>query len=242
MRSESSGAGRFGVLEFVFGVVQNRDVRRHLEDSVEESDGADFDPNADSDEPTFEYAELNYVGKWELEKKDLQPWRYVATRQERPECLALNADEMQAPSGKTMQTRVYVSNLSPEKHEARTVVCEAHTRCGQGEEVHAIMKQDWAGGMLPSNCFEANDLWRQLVALTHNMTALLRRTCLPAVWWHVRMKKLRSLFLMKGSRLVRHARQWTLNIYEKSADLFRQAWEQILLLPLMGSSWAVAAK
>ncbi len=34
-----------------------------------------------------------------------------------------------------------------------------HERCGKSEEAHSVMKEDLAGGMLPSSLFGANAVW-----------------------------------------------------------------------------------
>jgi hypothetical protein len=41
-------------------------------------------------------------------------------------------------------------------------------RCGKGEEVHAVMKNDLAGGQLPSALFGANAAWWAIVVLAFN--------------------------------------------------------------------------
>jgi len=41
-------------------------------------------------------------------------------------------------------------------------------RCGKGEEVHAVMKNDLAGGQLPSGLFGVNAAWWAIVVLAFN--------------------------------------------------------------------------
>ncbi len=63
--------------------------------------------------------------------------------------------------------------LMAEVMDSFEVVAAAHARCGHGEEVHAMLKSDLVGGMMPSGRFGANAAW--LAALAMNVLALLRR-------------------------------------------------------------------
>ncbi len=41
-------------------------------------------------------------------------------------------------------------------------------RCGKGEEVHGVLKEDLAGGRLPSGLFGANAAWWAIAVLAFN--------------------------------------------------------------------------
>ena len=55
------------------------------------------------------------------------------------------------------------------------IVAWAHDRCGRGEEVHAVLKNDMVAGLMPSGRIGANGVRLEMAALALNLTALLRR-------------------------------------------------------------------
>ena len=47
-------------------------------------------------------------------------------------------------------------------------------RCGKGEEVHAVLKEDLAGGRMPSGEFGANAAWWAIVVLAFNLHSAMK--------------------------------------------------------------------
>jgi len=88
-------------------------------------------------------------------------------------------------------------------------------RCGKSEEVHAVMKDDLAGGRLPSKLFGANAAWWGTMILALNLNMLMKRLVLGAGWVTKRMKAIRYWIINLPGRLVKHARQLSLRL---SAD------------------------
>ena len=54
-----------------------------------------------------------------------------------------------------------------------------HGRCGKSEQAHAIMKDDLAGGVLPSEAFGVNAAWWRVMILAFNLNSLMKRLVLP---------------------------------------------------------------
>jgi hypothetical protein len=48
-------------------------------------------------------------------------------------------------------------------------------RCGKSEEAHAIMKDDLAGGKLPSDDFGENAAWWWIMILAFNLNAIMKK-------------------------------------------------------------------
>jgi len=80
-------------------------------------------------------------------------------------------------------------------------------RCGKSEEAHAVMKEDLAGGKLPSGSFEANAAWWWIMVLSLNLNAALKRLVLGGQWVNKRMKALRLNLIFLPARVLEHARQ-----------------------------------
>jgi hypothetical protein len=77
-------------------------------------------------------------------------------------------------------------------------------RCGKREEMHAIMKNDLAGGHLPSAYFAANAPWWAIMILAFNLNSLMKHLPLPEDWESKRLKALRFGFINLPGREVNH--------------------------------------
>ncbi len=53
-----------------------------------------------------------------------------------------------------------------------------HERCGKSEEAHAVMKDDLAGGKLPSDDFGENAAWWWIMILAFNLNAIMKKLVL----------------------------------------------------------------
>jgi hypothetical protein len=79
-------------------------------------------------------------------------------------------------------------------------------RCGKCEEVHAVMKNDLAGGHLPSGHFGANAAWWAITVLAYNLNSLMKRLVMPEGWVPKRLKAIRFGLINVAGRVVTHAR------------------------------------
>ncbi len=64
-------------------------------------------------------------------------------------------------------------------------------RCGQSEEIHKVMKEDLAGGSLPSGDFGENAAWWRFMVLALNLNEAMKRHVLQGDWTQRRMKAIR---------------------------------------------------
>jgi hypothetical protein len=53
-----------------------------------------------------------------------------------------------------------------------------HERCGKSEEVYAVMKDDLAGGKLPSADFGVNAAWWWIMIIALNLNVLMNNSAL----------------------------------------------------------------
>ena len=79
-------------------------------------------------------------------------------------------------------------------------------RCGKSEEAHSIMKEDLAGGKLPSGLFGANAAWWQIMILAFNLNSAMKRLVLGGIWVNLRMKAIRFWLINVPGRVLTHAR------------------------------------
>ena len=111
--------------------------------------------------------------------------------------------------------------------EADRVIWWLRERCGKSEEVHAIMKDDLAGGKLPSRLFGANAAWWTIMLIALNLNMTMKRLVLGRGWINRRMKAIRYHVVTIAGRLVYHARTLFLKVYsEKQRQL--QEWRMMI--------------
>ena len=80
-------------------------------------------------------------------------------------------------------------------------------RCGKGEEVHGVLKDDLAGGRFPSGLFGANAAWWAIAVLAFNLNSAMKRLTLGGQWASKRLKAVRFALIALPGRVVRHARR-----------------------------------
>src|SRR5215472_11039452 len=80
-------------------------------------------------------------------------------------------------------------------------------RCGMSEEAHSVLKEDLAGGQMPSNLFGANAAWWTISILAHNLNVLMKRLILGIDWMPRRMNALRFALINLPGRVISHARR-----------------------------------
>lgn len=112
----------------------------------------------------------------------------------------------------------------------------SYERCGNSEEAHAIIKEDLAGGKLPSGNFGENAAWWGIMVLAFNLHAAMKQLALGEAWVTKRMKAIRFALINLPGRIVSHARQVVIRIAKvhPSFDLLVAARQRILQLAPSG--------
>src|SRR5208282_478139 len=85
-------------------------------------------------------------------------------------------------------------------------------KAGTIEAVHGVVKNELAGGVMPSKYFGANAAWLRLAVIAHNVLTALKRLALPTELLRARPKRLRFLIFNTAGRLVQHARKTVLRL------------------------------
>lgn len=228
-------APRFGVIEFAVGV----DVTPAFKAAVAEVKtwnplyrrGAD-EPN----ETAQEWAEVCFVPNAVGHSKHGPTYRFLAIREPlaQPEMPGLEAAQLPFP---TMtfgpQSRYKVFGLVTNRRRPGAEVIDwQRARCGKGEECHGVMKEDLAGGQLPSGDFGENAAWWAIVLLAFNLNALMKPLVLPDGWACKRLKALRFAFIQLAGRVLDHARQLAIRLCGRhpSTGLLLAARQRIVAL------------
>jgi hypothetical protein len=82
-------------------------------------------------------------------------------------------------------------------------------KAGTIEHVHGVIKNELAGGFVPSQRFGANAAWFRINLLTYNTLSLLRRRALPPRLREARPKRLRYEIFSLAATVRQHAREVT---------------------------------
>ena len=169
-----------------------------------------------------ECAEVPFVPSEKSEHKDTKPLRYVAIRITKKQGELLE-------DGHRVRHFAILSNIWD--WSAARLIQWHREKAGTVEGVHDVVKNELAGGVLPSKYFGANAAWLRLVVIAHNVITALKRLALPAELLEARPKRLRFLIFHTPGRVVHHARGMILRLVtsvERLADCIT-AWR---LLPL----------
>jgi hypothetical protein len=163
-----------------------------------------------------EVAEVVYVPDAAARTKRGANYRFLVTREplQQLELPGLAPKPQQELPFPTMDLRDAQQRLLPYKLHAvvttlagpaADIIWWARGRCGKSEEAHAVMKEDLAGGTLPSGRFGANAAWWAIMLLAHNLNVMMKRLVLGAGWVHRRLKAVRFHLIHLAARVVSHA-------------------------------------
>ena len=145
-------------------------------------------------------------------KKRGPGYRYLAIREVLPqlELPGMEAPGLPFPVMSMANDRYKLTGLVTNRTiAAEELICWSRERCGESEQTHAVMKDDLAGGRLPSGLFGANAAWWQMMILALNLNAALQRLALGKSWVKKRMKAMRFSLLNIPGRVVHHGnRLW----------------------------------
>jgi hypothetical protein len=233
---------RFGRIEFAIGV----DVTKEFKKVVAEVEESEWKPlykeiKGEKRKTRVEWAEVCFVPNAIARSKSDPVYRYLATREllEQPELPGMERQvELPFPT-MTMEKRRYkifgiVTNRDLKGNE---LINWLHKRCGKSEEAHSIMKEDLAGGKLPSSSFGENAAWWWIMILAFNLNSAMNRLVLEGSWVAKRMKAIRFSLIGLPGRVMSHARGLIIRLVKDhpSFEILVNARQRIMELVCMPS-------
>ncbi len=237
---------RFGVIEFAVGVDVTAEFKRAVAE-VAEGEWQPLEREVDGQKVRTEqeWAEVCFVPNWTAQRKGSPIYRYIAIR-ELLEQTELPGLEVQLPFPRInfgqRQYKVFgmVSNRDIPGDE---LIWWYRGRCGKGEEIHKVMKDDLAGGHLPSGRFGANAAWWGIMVLAFNLNSLMKLLALPEGWAPKRLKAIRFGFINLAGRVVNRARQLIIRLSEDHAayELLVEVRRRMRTLYAAGESLSLVA-
>lgn len=209
---------RFGVIEFAISC----DVTPEFRKAVKATEESDWHPlykevNGRRAKTGREWAEICFVPNAIATSKKVPEYRYIATREALHDQPLPGMGEKQPElpfatierTGITYKIFGVVTNLCWDGEE---VIRWHDGRCGKSEEAHKILKEDFAGGKMPSGEFGVNAAWWQIAVLSANLSAVMSRVVLGGAWISRRMKAIRFLIINVPGQVMEKARQLRLRL------------------------------
>jgi hypothetical protein len=202
---------RFGRIEFAIGV----DVTKEFKKAVAEVEQSEWKPlrkeiKGEMRETGAEWAEVCFVPNAIARSKNDLVYRYLAIREllEQPELPGMGGHvELPFPTMSMEKKRYKVFGMVTNRDlEGNELIHWHHQRCGKSEEAHSIMKEDLAGGKLPSSEFGENAAWWGIMILAFNLNSAMKQLVLQGSWVAQRMKAIRFSLIGLPGRVMNHAR------------------------------------
>ena len=226
LRYCATGANkRFGVIEFAIGC----DVTPEFKQAVAEVEELDWKPiykmvNGEKKKTAVQWAEVCFVPNAIGHSKKGPQYRYLAKREVLVEQRVLPGMDQQLSLPfptmhiKGQKYKVYgiVTNMDWDGEE---LIHWYHKRCGKSEEAHAVMKDDLAGGKLPSADFGSNAAWWWIMILAFNLNAMMKRLVLGESWQPRRMKAVRFCLINLPGRVLKRCRRLIIRLTKNHPSL-----------------------
>ncbi|MFH1141788.1 MAG: IS1380 family transposase [Chloroflexota bacterium] len=215
---------RFGVIEFAVGVDVTEEFKRAVA-GMEEMEWQPLERLVDGKRVRTEqqWAEVCFVPNWVAYRKDGPEYRFLAIRQplRQQELPGLESAQLPFPTLDMGEVRYKLTGVVTNRClPGDEVIGWYRGRCGKAEEVHGVMKNDLAGGQLPSGQFGANAAWWTITMLAYNLNSLMKRLVMPEGWVPKRLKAMRVGYINIAGRVVTHARQLIIRL-SKSHPAYR---------------------
>lgn len=228
---------RFGRIEFGIGV----DVTPEFKRAVAEVEESEWKPlwkeiKGKKTKTRIEWTEVCFIPNAISRSKKDPVYRYLATREllEQPELPGMEGQVSLPFPTMTLEKKRYkifgiVTNRDLEGNE---LINWLHKRCGKSEEAHCVMKEELAGGKLPSSDFGENAAWWWIMILAFNLNAAMKRLVLKGSWVSKRMKAVRFSLIGLPGRVLEHARGLIIRLVKNhpSLEVLVQARQRIMEL------------
>lgn len=206
---------RFGVIEFAVAA----DVTDAFRQAVLATAESEWQPlirmvGGKPQQTDQEWAEICYVPSWAGDSRKRADYRFLAIREPLRQLALGDTAQLPFPTQEFAAKGTYklFGVVTNRKIAGDQVIWWLRERCGKSEEVHSVMKGDFAGGQLPSGKFGANAAWWSLMIIALNLNAAMKQLVLGEEWAPRRMKALRFHLIALPGRVVRHARQLIIRV------------------------------
>jgi hypothetical protein len=215
---------RFGVIEFAVGA----DVTAEFKRAVVQVPEGEWQPlrrqiNGQWIETGQEWAEVCFVPNRLGRSKQGPGYRFLAIRELIPQGVLPGMEQQQALPFSTMEwgsaTYKLFGIVTNRDLPGEELIRWHRERCGKSEEAHGVMKEDLAGGKLPSGDFGENAAWWWIMILALNLNEVMKRLVLGGCWVTQRMKAIRFALIHLPAWVRDRARQLVVRLSQGHPSL-----------------------
>jgi hypothetical protein len=191
------------------------DVTKEFKKAVAEVEEWEWKPlwkevKGERRETGAEWAEVCFVPNALARSKNDPVYRYLAIREvlEQPELAGMEGPvELPFATMRMEKKRYKVLGVVTNRDlEGKELINWLHKRCGKREEAHGVMKEDLAGGKLPSADFGENAAWWWIMVLAFKLHSAMKPLVLGGSWVGQRMKAIRFSLIGLPGGVMSHAR------------------------------------
>ena len=212
---EKTNHSRFARIEFAIGADVTKEFKKAVSE-VEEWKPLLKEIDGEMVATGTEWAEVCFVPNALCHSKKDPTYRYLATRElmQQPELPGMEGRVALPFPTMTMEQKRYkiYGIVTNRDTEGNALITWLHKRCGKSEEAHAIMKEDLAGGKLPSQDFGSNAAWWWIMILALNLNTAMKQLALGGSWVTGRMKATRFSLINLPGRIIDHARELVIRL------------------------------
>jgi hypothetical protein len=229
---------RFGVIEFAIGCDVTKEFKKAVV-QIEESEWKPIYKTAYGKKYATgtEWAEVCFVPNAIGHSKKGPEYRYLAKREvldKQQELPGMDCQiELPFPTMEIKKRKYKVFGMVTNMDwEGEKLIHWLHERCGKSEEAHAVMKDDLAGGKLPSDDFGENAAWWWIMILALNLNTIMKKLAMEGSWLSKRMKAIRFSFINLPGRAVTRSRGLIIRLTQNnpSMELLINARKKIAML------------
>jgi hypothetical protein len=157
----------------------------------------------ESDGTLRQWAELDFVPGEKVEKKDIDPLRYVGLRLLKPQGELFH-------DGNDKHYHAVVTNRW--EMDGGELLNWQRAKAGTIEHVHDEIKNGLGGGQLPSAKFGANAAWLRITCIAHNILVAVKRAWPDETLHNAKAKRVRFVLINVTGRFSRDRRKITLHL------------------------------
>jgi hypothetical protein len=229
---------RFGRIEFAIGC----DVTPEFKKAVKALEPSDWQPiykelDGQRWKTNQEWSEVCFIPAAIGHSKNAPVYRYMAIREVMGsmELPGMEAPQQSFPfptlqlNSQSYKLFGLVTNMD---WAGEKLIHWHRERCGKSEEAHSVMKEDLAGGKLPSDDFGENAAWWWIMILAMNLNSSMKQLALGKFWVPKRMKAIRFSFINIPGRIVERSRELIIRLVKDhpAVGLFLEARSRIMAL------------
>lgn len=202
LRNPQRDGGPQGFIGFAVSARMSEDLGKALK-AVPDKQWTTF--GKDSDGTLRQWADVDFVPGEKVEKKDIEPLRYVGLRLLKPQG-ELFAD------GNDQHYHALLTNRWDE--DGGNLLMWHRAKAGTIEHVHDEIKNGLGGGQLPSAKFGANAAWFRIACIAYNILVAVKHAWPDETLHNAKAKRVRFVLLNVTGRFSRDRRKITLHLAE----------------------------